>query len=258
MKRFFIFALALLMVLSLFACGKKDEKEAAAPEPAVTEAPAEPEPAEEPAATEEKGIEGAWVATMAEAQGLSMKASDIGLDVSFEFRNDGTVAITANGQTETDQYTLSGNDLSIIDATSTINGVYDPAADTIVVETDGVKITIERKSADGAVEPAEEPAAPVDADPSDIAGTWTLTKGLTSGVEIPVGMLNMSLSFRFNEDGTASMIYDGTTTNGLNWELQDGLVALSAHGQKIYDFSYDGTMLSIDQPGVTLCFEKEN
>ena len=101
MKKFLIFALAMLLALSMFACSKNDP-EAPAPEQSQAEAPAE-EPTEAP--TEEPNaapapepawpdnIVDVWVMTMMQEGDFSMNPADFGMEGRFTFAADGSVVI---------------------------------------------------------------------------------------------------------------------------------------------------------------------
>lgn len=91
---------------------------------------------------------------------------------------------------------------------------------------------------------------------SNIVGTWKLTKGVASGITISASQLDMEMSFRFDSNGKAAMIYNGETTDGLTWRLDGDVVKLGVGGTDLYDFAYDGKTLTVEQSGVKLIFEK--
>ena len=66
------------------------------------------------------------------------------------------------------------------------------------------------------------------------------------------------MSFIFNEDGTASMIYQGETTDGLNWAQEGDVVKLSTYGIDLYDFQLKGSTLTLheDTQNIDLIFSK--
>lgn len=302
MKRLFILMLALVMALSLIACGsKKDEDDAVEKEDSSaeieteTDAPADPadetmatavpeEPAstepDEPAATETpvepdepvmpdepakefnpEDLVDVWAITEVMVGELSVPASSAGLDATIELRADGTAIMTSDGESSTARYTVSGYDVTLIEesGTETIPGKYDPEKDQIIFEQEEGKIVMERASK--VTDPVVEVPEKVDPTDADLIGAWTLTKAKSSGVEVPVSMLNgLEMGFEFREDGTAAMTSSELSEplEGLNWTVTDGVIALSAYGQQVTELTYDGTALILTQTGVDLIFEKQN
>ncbi len=263
MKRILLIALALVLALSLIACGSKEEPAAAAPaaeapaeekEPVVTEAPTE-----EPKPQWPETIVDVWVLSIVEMEGVTLNASDVGLSGTMDFRADGTVAIAMLGEEDQETYTVSGNNVTISDGTTDNLGVYDPESDRITFEMDGGKLVIVRGSSVPETAPASAPAEAVAATEADVIGTWNLSEARVSGISLPVSALGeISMSFIFNADGTATLISNGQNTDGLSWEIQDGKVVLSRAGTVLYEIAFDGTMLLLDEPnsGTTLCFSK--
>ncbi|MBQ2201625.1 MAG: lipocalin family protein [Clostridia bacterium] len=95
-------------------------------------------------------------------------------------------------------------------------------------------------------------------EPVEIPGTWNLTGAKASGIKVDASQLGFTMSFTFNEDGTAAMTYEGETTDGLNWALDGSVVKLSTHGVDLYDFQFDGSTLTLheDTENVDLIFGK--
>ena len=229
------------------------------PTPEPTEEPT-PEPTEEP--KKEAGIVGKWQMNAMESADQSFDAATLaafGIEIIFDFREDGTVDITAYGDTVSNTYTFADNVVVVTEESGDTKGVYDPETATIVFEQDGVKLTFVRMDAAAAVEATQAPEnTSVGLTAENVVGTWSLTKAKAQGVELPASLLGLEMAFRFNEDGTAAMIYDGDTTEGLNWKLENGVVRLSAYGTDLYDFTFDGTALTIHEESsdTDLIFEK--
>ena len=91
---------------------------------------------------------------------------------------------------------------------------------------------------------------------SPIVGTWKLTKGVASGITVDPSQLGMEMSFRFDANGKAAMVYNGDTTEGLSWRLEGDVVKLGVSGTDLYDFAYDGSTLTVEESGVKMIFEK--
>ena len=141
MKKGLILALALLLMLATVGCARITsllrcfpwasdifsgpvsdvaETETTAPEPAEEPAPEpveEPtsEPAEEPtpepteAPKAEAVLLGSWTLKTMEGDGQTYEAAALGMEVTFVFLENGTVDVTAYGETENEPYTFDGN-----------------------------------------------------------------------------------------------------------------------------------------------------
>jgi hypothetical protein len=271
MKKFVIFALVLVLALTMFACGKKAEPAAPTTEPTepteTTETPA-PEPTEHAEQTEEpdpvepsaESILGSWTLKTMEGEGLTLDAAALGVEMIFDFRDNGTVVISSEGEDSTDPYTFADNTIVITEETGDVQGVYDPKTDTLAFEQDNVKLVFVRTGSETAeTEPTQAPEkAPVDATEEDMAGTWTLTKAIVSGIEVPASTMGTEMTFVFQANGTGAMVYNGNTTEGLNWTVAEGTVKLSAGTMELYDLVFDGTVLTLHEEttGIDMVFEK--
>ncbi len=277
MKKYLILALALLMVLSLFACQKTENKPDAeaqptandpqptpepteAPTPEPTEAPT-PEPEPEPAVVEwPDSIVDEWVLTKLEYSGITMNAADFGMSGTFEFTADGKIIATMGGESVESSYTVSGNTVQMISGDQSVDGEYDPETDSIAFAEEGGKLVLERKS-NVPETPESEPAADIPATEADVLGDWTTTKARMGTTDIPLEVLGMSMTFTFNEDGTVAVVTNGeSTAEPARWKITDGKVAIGTEDEVLYEMTYDGTYLKILEPnsGVQILFEKQN
>lgn len=95
-------------------------------------------------------------------------------------------------------------------------------------------------------------------EPVSIPGTWTLSKAKANGITLPASQLGFEMAFTFNEDGSASMLYEGETTDGLTWRQDGDVIKLGAYGVDLYDFAIDGSTLTLheDSEDVDLIFSK--
>lgn len=95
-------------------------------------------------------------------------------------------------------------------------------------------------------------------EPVEIPGTWNLSKAKASGITLPASQLGFEMSFTFNEDGSATMLYDGETTDGLTWKQDGDVIKLGAYGYDLYDLAFDGKTLTLheDSEDVDLIFSK--
>ena len=99
---------------------------------------------------------------------------------------------------------------------------------------------------------------PKSTEPVTIPGTWNLSKAKADGMTVSASQLGFEMSFTFNEDGSASMTYEGDTTDGLTWEMDGDVLKLGAYGISLYDMQFDGKTLTLheDSENVDLIFSK--
>lgn len=209
-----------------------------------------------------KNLIGMWTLTTAHVEGMTLKAADLGVEAYFDFLEDGkNVHCRSHSADGSDEYTMayevSGYTITLHDRVSDEYATYDPETDRIKLESDGVVMYLERMSDDEPVAPATE--APVAGEPETLVGTWVLTKGVAAGIEVSASQLGFDMSFVFNEDGSAAMIYQGETTDGLNWVQDGNVVKLSAYSIDLYDFQLKGSTLTLHETtnNVDLIFEKK-
>ncbi|MBQ6332328.1 MAG: lipocalin family protein [Clostridia bacterium] len=110
MKKILVIALALVMALSLVACG--GSKEEAKNETVQSENKVEQSvedsvktPAEVPSQgtasqkSDDSSLVGTWKLTKGKAMGIELNASDLGLNMAFVFNADGTASMSNDGET---------------------------------------------------------------------------------------------------------------------------------------------------------------
>ena len=98
----------------------------------------------------------------------------------------------------------------------------------------------------------------VDVEATDLAGEWKLSKATAAGQTLSAEQIKeqgLEMSFRFNADGTATMISNGTPTNGLSWKVEGSELTLSVGSYDVFTLSYDGEYLVLSI-GAKLYFEK--
>jgi len=103
-----------------------------------------------------------------------------------------------------------------------------------------------------------EPAEAVDVDAEDLVGEWRLASANAMGQTLTheqIEAQGLSMSFQFNEDGSAAMINKGETTDGLSWELDGSTILLKMYSYELFQFRFDGTNLILSM-GANLIFEK--
>ena len=101
MKKWIAVALVLVMAFSFAACGGR-KTETAAPGMSSSGKTAENNDsvsAPEPNKTPESEIVGVWKLTRGKVMGIEMKASDLNLNMSITFKEDGSASMDNNGKT---------------------------------------------------------------------------------------------------------------------------------------------------------------
>ena len=198
---------------------------------------------------------GNWELTGVRMGDSVIPASMLGTSMAFVFNADGTGYAISEGQS------LDGLSWTIEDGKLALGGMdetlytmaYDGTALLLEEPDSGMVLVFERTEGEIKIEPVVESA-------DEMVGLWVMSSGRTQGIEVPASMLGMDLAFRFNADGSAAMVLDGETTEGLNWRLENGVVKLSAYGVDLYDLTYDGTSLTLfeEENSVDLIFTKQN
>lgn len=177
-----------------------------------------------------------WYLKSVEAQGMSMDAATIGMEMIFVLNADGTGAATLSMAGETDEQTCTwteeGDQVTIsIDGDPQVF-TYD-AEGNLVAEQDGMKMVLSSEAAPVA-EKYVAAAPKADVTIADFDGTWICTMAETSGIQLPMDQLGMAMTIVLeNGVGTMTIVQqDGTTTEGkmtgvLEQVAQEGGVAYS-------------------------------
>ena len=92
-----------------------------------------------------------------------------------------------------------------------------------------------------------------------LVGSWTFTKARAMGMEIPASMMGTEMALVLSEDGSATLLTDGSPTE-MAWTIEgDGRVSLFVDGAEIFVLRYDGIALILDtgSEAVEMVFEKD-
>ena len=271
MKRYCIAALALILALSLFACGTGTEAAPAA-EPAaqgetapVTEAPEEPagtEAPEEPAETEAPApkdltpadVAGVWKYGSEGKKLFARLTFTDGVDLLHYFAEangtgyEGTVPFTV----------ANGNEIGFSCEGSDVTAIYDPEADTI--ECPGVffnvPMTFRRVPEEELTENEKPIVLPEEA--KELAGTWRLVTLGVSGSMVAAEDIGQDITLVLYGDGSAEMI-SGSSRGYYRWVYADGAITLSSNAA-VYDVTVEEGQLKLFEPqsGVDFFYDREN
>lgn len=93
-----------------------------------------------------------------------------------------------------------------------------------------------------------------------LAGEWTLTGAGAAGFTLTIEQLkeqgmDTDMSFRFNADGTVTMIANGKSTDGISWSAEGATIRLTMYDYELFKMTYDGQRLILSM-GADLYFEK--
>lgn len=219
MKRNRILALllALVMVLSLCACGKKEENAAPAPsKPAASE----------PAAPKGPDAAGKYTAVQAVMMGMTMAGDDVP-DFQIDLKDGGKGTVTIDGDSDETAWTLSGDQLTLEVDGEKMTGKLD--GDVIVFDDMlgmGFQMTFARDGSPSA-DPALWVSAEAEAAEAELIGVWTSYEVLdlmdedASGEYDPEGMV---LDIR--EDNTVGCYWQGQDLGDQEWNFMGGSVYL--------------------------------
>ena len=177
-----------------------------------------------------------WYLKTVEAQGMSMDAATIGMEMIFVLNADGTGAATLNMAGETDEQTCTWTEEGD-QVTITIDGdpqvfTYD-AEGNLVAAQDGMKMVLSSEAAPVA-EKYVAAAPKADVTIADFDGTWICTMAETSGIQLPMDQLGMAMTIVLeNGVGTMTIVQqngitnEGKMTGVLEEVAQEGGVAYS-------------------------------
>ena len=99
----------------------------------------------------------------------------------------------------------------------------------------------------------------VDVAAEELVGEWKLYKATSMDQTLTSEQLQaegVELSFTLNGDGSAAMVSNGSTANGLSWREESGELTLSYYPDDIFTLTYDGSDMILNIDGTTLYFSK--
>lgn len=213
------------------------------PTPEPTETPT-PEPTQKPFGAED--VYGVWSATKILYGDSIINTADLGAEVYFEFREDGTVYCVSSSVDDYDEETMAfeveGTEVIFHDRVSDVTGVYDPETDTIAVEQESGGMFILERTPDAKVPERRDDSGDDEDSP---VGKWELTKAVVLDQEVSAAAIGQYMCFLLNADGSAAQITDSGTENRLSWTLDGDTITLSAYTVKVFELKYDGETLTL-------------
>ena len=99
----------------------------------------------------------------------------------------------------------------------------------------------------------------VDVAAEELVGEWKLYKATAMGQTSTSEQLlaeGEELSFTLNGDGSAAMVSNGSTADGLSWREESGELTLSYYPDDIFTLTYDGSDMILNLDETTLYFSK--
>lgn len=141
-------------------------------------------------------------------------------------------------------YTREGDHLILFQEDESVEFVPEAEFETLLAKAMG-----EGKKETVAVVPTAE----------ELLGTWTFTKAIAMGIEVPAEEMGTAMSLVFNDDGSAIMLMDGAPVEYAWTMLEDGKVSLTVADEEAYALIYDGTALTVDVANaLEMIFERDN
>ncbi len=182
-----------------------------APEP-ISEAETTPEA--QTAAIPEEYL-GTWYCVSMEEDGTVYPLAEMGMEMVFTIRADGTATLDVDGETDTAECAMQDGVLVIDGVAVTLeNGA-------LIVSEDGVVMTLMREKPETGVEIAEisEPAGASDEGAEIMIGTkYVMTDADVDGYNMPAEQFGgYEYSILLREDGTAAFVIAGADVPGLTW-----------------------------------------
>ena len=202
------------------------------------------EPAQPAYAAEEvKSPVGIWNLKSAEMDGRTMDSSAMGMDITFELFENGTMTASLAGDEEEGTWELDGSVLRIHDGSMAMECTYQE--DTFQMVLNGINMTFAR--GEGAAAPAAVSSA---------LGTWELTTLELKGNTLSPADVNASMTIQFLEDGSATAVANGEEVTG-TWTLAGSELVFDDNIQPL-TFTYEGDSFYVVENGVKMIFTPVN
>ncbi len=175
------------------------------------------------AVAEAADVTGTWYLISIESEGMAFNPSDFGMSITMELKEDGTALSATSGEDDTAEGTwkMEGDKVTVDIDDSPVE--FTLADGKLSAEQDGMTMVFSQE------EPVADtftPAAPVEAEEADFAGTWTAVKIGLEGQYYPVSILGGDVTATI--DG-ATITLDGFLFSGTSMPLEfaDGKMAFS-------------------------------
>ena len=190
-----------------------------------------------PAVAEEESVLGTWYLKEAVMEGLTLQASDLGMSITMEFGEDGTLVVTTSyggdPEVETDTWVQDGSVITI-----TSNGQDMPLTLANGVLSMDMGEGLMNFTREAAATEESAPAAAVAAEGEEaFFGTWVLSSIEVMGKSVPVSLLStfgldMSVTITIEAGkATLAFTYSGESKEqALETSFADGKLALAAGG----------------------------
>lgn len=175
------------------------------------------------AVAEAADVAGTWYLVELQSEGQTLNPSDFGMSMTLELKADGTVTATTSMDSEVGEGTWEANGDKV---TVTIDGTAEEFAladGKLTADQDGMTMVFSQE------EPTADtfaPAAPVQAEEADFAGTWTAERIGLEGQYYPVSILGADVTATI--EGT-TITLDGFlfSNTSMPLEFADGKLSFS-------------------------------
>ncbi len=175
------------------------------------------------AVAEAANVTGTWYLVSIESEGMAFNPSDFGMSMTMELKDDGSVVATASDEDEPSEGTwkMEGDKVTVDINDSPAE--FTLADGKLTAEQDGMTMVFSQE------EPVADtftPAAPVQAEEADFAGTWKADRIGLEGKFYPVSILGADVTATI--EGTTitldGFLFSNTT---MPLEFADGKLAFS-------------------------------
>lgn len=190
---------------------------------------------------------GEWKLSTVQVEKMLVPAAGVGLDMSVVLAQDGAAVMTLSGSTPlTGKWLATGMSLNIVIGDETQNFIYDPVADTLSNESEGMTMVYSRVYGGY---PAKK-----DATLNDFAGMWYCHAVESNGVQLMPSMLSMDIAVTINKTETACLVLSLQDSGNelLSWRAENGAVTdgvLTVNMQE-ENSAFDSLALTLDESGV--------
>ncbi|MDO4483354.1 MAG: hypothetical protein Q4C54_02620 [Clostridia bacterium] len=168
-----------------------------------------------------EGVPGVWYLNTISASGAAMNPGDLGMEMSFDLKEDGTGAATVMGESADCSWAEADGKVTVTIGDSVQEFTVD--GDTLVMEEEGTSLIFTHEPPAAAFVPAEKVSTD---DITAFNGTWTMCKMGFGGMYIDLATADPAeLKDMFGEDMTMVIDNGNVTMMGNDdgaYELKDG------------------------------------
>ena len=200
-----------------------------------------------------------WYLQQLIMDGTTYNASDVGLEMTFTFREDGTAELVINDEPVSGTWTAEGNQISVL--ANDIENIFTLEDDRLIAEDRGTTMIFTLSPPEAAYEPA---TPRMDAAEADYNGQWEGFLISAYGMTMPFEMAEAegSLEETIGIPSGSMTVENGLVTfrggEGMQFEYADGQLIMNGEWdwQKQSMTILEDGVLAYDFSGITVYFRK--